>query len=138
MKGRPIRVLVVTERAGVAAALGNALEALGSEHRVAADGETALRAADADPPDAVVLDLGMPALDGWLLLAQLGARAIRPKLVVCSAPTRVDEQQRAFDLGADAFAPGPFDAQYVARTAHEVVARDRVPAPVRPSPSADR
>ncbi|MCZ7535969.1 MAG: response regulator [Acidimicrobiia bacterium] len=128
----PVKALVVTGRPGVAGALASALEASGMECDVAPDADAALRATDADPPDAVVLDLGMPALDGWLLLAQIGARAGRPRLIVCSAPTKIDEQQRAFDLGADAFAPGPFDPHYVARTVREVVERDRAPMPERP------
>ena len=118
------RVLVVADRERTVSALRSSLEDQGCEPLLAADGEAALRVVDARMPDAAVLDLRMPALDGWVLLALLGGRSARPKLVVCSASTKVEEQQRAFDLGADAFVPGPFDAQYVARTVREVLARD--------------
>jgi len=121
------RVLVVASHERFATALRGALEDRGCEVRVAADGTAALRFVEAHVPDVAILDLRMAALDGWVLLAQLGMRDDGPKLVVCAATTRLEAQRRAFDLGADAFVPGPFDAQYVARTVGEVLARDNVP-----------
>lgn len=121
--GRP-RVLIVDDEADVAFPLGLVLEAEGYEPMLAGDGEAALRAVDVACPDVVVLDLRMPILDGWMVLAQLGGRVERPRVVVCSALTRVDDQQRAFDLGADAFVPKPFEPDYLVRTLREVLARE--------------
>lgn len=122
MSGRP-RVLIVDDEADVTFPLELVLEAEGFEPRVVHDGEAALRAVERETPDVVVLDLRMPVLDGWLVLAQLGGRSARPRVVVCSALTRVEDQQRAFELGADAFVPKPFEPDYLVRTLREVLER---------------
>ena len=125
--GRP-RVLIVDDEADLAFPLRLLLEAEGCEPLLAADGEAALRVVDSESPDVVVLDLRMPVLDGWMVLAQLGGRAERPRVVVCSALTRVADQQRAFELGADAFVPKPFEPEYLVRTLREVLAREGAPS----------
>lgn len=122
MSGRP-RVLIVDDEADVTLPLGLVLQAEGFESRIVHDGEAALRAVERETPDVVVLDLRMPVLDGWLVLAQLGGRAARPRVVVCSALTRVEDQQRSFELGADAFVPKPFEPAYLVRTLREVLER---------------
>lgn len=122
MSGRP-RVLIVDDEADVTFPLELVLRAEGFDPEVVHDGEAALRAVEREAFDVVVLDLRMPVLDGWLVLAQLGGRAVRPRVVVCSALTRVEDQQRAFELGADAFVPKPSEPDYLVRTLREVLER---------------
>ena len=57
-------VLVVEDEPGLRKALGINLRARGYEVALAADGKTALTAASRHPPDAVILDLGLPDMDG--------------------------------------------------------------------------
>src|SRR3954471_1462091 len=61
---RPVRVLVVEDDEEIAQVLQRSLRLEGYEVRLAADGEAALQAAGAFTPDLVVLDLGLPGLDG--------------------------------------------------------------------------
>lgn len=93
------RVLVVQSRETMAYATCRAFHDAGLETSVALDGDTAVRLAVTDPPDAVVFDLTLAVLDGWFVLSALGARTPRPQLVAFGRPADV---QRATQLGADA------------------------------------
>jgi CheY-like chemotaxis protein len=72
--GPPHHVLVVEDNAGAAAALAMLLRNWGHEVRVAHDGPEALRAAQVEPPDTVLLDLCLPGMDGYQVAEQLRAR----------------------------------------------------------------
>ncbi|HEY6779883.1 MAG TPA: response regulator, partial [Thermoleophilaceae bacterium] len=72
MTGRP-RVLVVEDDADIAGVLRRSLDKDGYEVRVASDGEAALEQASLFEPDAVVLDLGLPKLDGVVVARRLSA-----------------------------------------------------------------
>ena len=93
------RVLVVQAREALAYGTCRALHAAGLETTLALDGDTAVRLAVTDPPEAVVCDLTEPVLDGWYVLAALGARPVRPRIV---AYGRLGDADRAAVLGADA------------------------------------
>jgi CheY-like chemotaxis protein len=69
------------------------------EQAVAADGPDALSYLDREPFDAVVIDLALPPLDGWMTLAELGFRPQRPR-VIAKVADRADIA-RALALGAD-------------------------------------
>jgi CheY-like chemotaxis protein len=87
MSARP-KILIVDDEPDVLLTLRMILEAEGFAPALAADGETALRRIDEEHPDLVVLDIMMPVLDGWFVLAELAGRAHRPCVVVCSAKSR--------------------------------------------------
>jgi DNA-binding response OmpR family regulator len=93
------RVLVVQSREALAHATCRALHDAGLEASVALDGDTAVRLAVTDPPDAVVFDLTLPVLDGWFVIAALGARSPRPQLVAFGSAS---DAPRAAQLGVDA------------------------------------
>jgi DNA-binding response OmpR family regulator len=109
MAGKP-RVLIVDDEPDVLLTLRIVLEAEGFTVLLAGDGETALHRIDDEHPDLVVLDIMMPVLDGWFVLAELGGRSRRPRVVVCSAKTSPVDKSRAASLGADAYVTKPFDA----------------------------
>ena len=69
------------------------------ELAVAADGPAALSYLDREPFDAVVIDLALPPLDGWMTLAELGTWPRRPR-IIATVPDRAD-LLRARALGAD-------------------------------------
>lgn len=105
--GTGARVLVVDDDATLRRALGINLRARGYDVDDAADGAEALRVAARRPPDVVVLDLGLPDLDGVEVI--LGLRAwTRAPIVVLSA--REDQVQKvaALDAGADDYVTKPF------------------------------
>ena len=84
MAGKP-KVLIVDDEPDVLLTLRMILESEGFDAALAADGETALRRIDEEHPDLVVLDIMMPVLDGWFVLAELAGRSRRPVVIVCSA-----------------------------------------------------
>ena len=102
------RVLVVDDDPQLTRALRIALRASGYEVATAADGRTALREAATYSPDLVVLDLGLPDLDGTEVLAGLRRWFTGPVLVLSA---RADSRDKvgALDAGADDYVSKPFD-----------------------------
>jgi two-component system KDP operon response regulator KdpE len=102
------RVLVVDDDPQIARALRITLHAAGYDVAVAPDGRTALRRAADDHPDVVVLDLGLPDLDGTEVLAGLRPWFTGPVLVLSA---RADSRDKvgALDAGADDYVSKPFD-----------------------------
>ena len=102
------RVLVVDDDPLLTRALRITLRATGYEVVAAADGRTALKAAAAEHPDLLILDLGLPDLDGTEVLAGLRPWFIGPVLVL-SARTDSHDKVDALDAGADDYVSKPFD-----------------------------
>jgi two-component system KDP operon response regulator KdpE len=102
------RVLVVDDDPQLRRALRITLRAAGFEVVTAADGRTALDEATGAPPDVVVLDLGLPDLDGTAVLAGLRPWFTGPVLVL-SARADSQDKVRALDAGADDYVTKPFD-----------------------------
>jgi DNA-binding response OmpR family regulator len=94
------RALVVQSCPEAARAVGATLADAGIEALTVADGFAAIAAIDAWGPDVVLLDLSLPPLDGWWVLAAAGARTRRPLLVVRAERAEIE---RAIALGADAW-----------------------------------
>ena len=76
------------------------------------DGDAALVAARAEPPDVAVLDVMMPKRTGYEVLADLRADAsLRDvKVILLSARVQQSDVERGYDAGADAYLPKPFKA----------------------------
>jgi len=101
------RVLVVDDEPQIHRFLQPALDAAGYEPARADDGASALREIARKPPEAVVLDLGLPDLDGKEVLGKVRAFYDGP-IVVLSARDRENEKIDALDLGADDYVEKPF------------------------------
>jgi two-component system KDP operon response regulator KdpE len=102
------RVLVVDDDPQIARALRITLHAAGYDVLTAPDGRSALRHAADDHPDLVVLDLGLPDLDGTEVLAGLRPWFTGPVLVL-SARADSHDKIGALDAGADDYVSKPFD-----------------------------
>ena len=102
------RVLVIDDDPHLSRALRITLRAAGHDVDTASDGRTALQLAAAVPPDVIVLDLGLPDLDGTEVLATLRPAYAGPVLVLSA---RADSQDKvhALDAGADDYVTKPFD-----------------------------
>src|SRR3954452_2395424 len=107
---RPPRVLVVEDDAEIAQALQRSLRMEGYEVRIAADGESALADADAFNPDLVVLDLGLPKVDGMDVARHMRERGDVPILIL-TARDAVDARVEGLDAGADDYLVKPFERQ---------------------------
>ncbi len=107
MSGRP-RVLVVEDDVDIAGVLRRSLDKDGYEVRIAADGEAALDEAGLFEPDAVVLDLGLPKLDGVEVCRRLRQDGDVPILIL-TARDAVDARVEGLDSGADDYLVKPFE-----------------------------
>ena len=121
------RVLVVDDDPQIRRALEINLAARGYDVLTSPDGESALERARREHPDVVVLDLGLPDLDGVSVIARLRARSTVPVLVLSGRTDSADKVD-ALDAGADDYVTKPFGID-------ELLARLR--AVVRRAGSAD-
>lgn len=101
------RVLVVDDEAQIVRALSVNLQALGYEVEAASTGEEALKKAAADRPDAVILDLGLPGIDGVDVIRGLRGWTNVP-IIVLSVREEEREKVEALDAGADDYVTKPF------------------------------
>jgi two-component system KDP operon response regulator KdpE len=124
------KVLVVDDEPALARALAINLRAHGWEVVTAADGRSALDAAATEHPDVVVLDLGLPDLDGTEVIAGLRGWTSVP-IVVLSARQHGEDKIEALDLGADDYVTKPFAMNELMARLRAAVRRsqDASPAP---------
>jgi two-component system KDP operon response regulator KdpE len=101
------RVLVVDDEPQIVRALTTNLKALGYETGAAATGEEALIEAANRRPDAVILDLGLPGVDGVEVIRGLRGWSGMP-IIVLSVRDREDDKIAALDAGADDYVTKPF------------------------------
>jgi two-component system response regulator MprA len=104
------RVLVVEDDESIADVLRRTLRQEGHQVRSAGDGPAALRAADEFVPDLVILDLGLPGLDGVEVCRRLRAESDVPILIL-TARTDLDDRVVGLDSGADDYLVKPFERQ---------------------------
>jgi len=104
------RVLVVEDDEAIADVLRRTLRQEGHDVRSSTDGIEALRAADEFVPDLVVLDLGLPGLDGVEVCRRLRAESDVPILIL-TARADLDDRVDGLDSGADDYLVKPFERQ---------------------------
>jgi two-component system KDP operon response regulator KdpE len=121
------RVLVVDDEPQILRALRINLAARGYHVLTAQDGAAALRAAAEGKPDVVVLDLGLPDLDGAEVIAGLRGWSSVP-IIVLSARTDSTDKVRALDSGADDYVTKPFGMDELLARLRAAVRRAARPA----------
>lgn len=106
------RILVVEDHAALRAQIVAVLTTAGWRVEEASDGRLALQMALQEPPDVLLLDLGLPGLDGLAVCAQLRQRADRhvPVLMLTARDTLADKGQ-GFAAGADDYLLKPFASE---------------------------
>ncbi|MGZ4524621.1 MAG: response regulator, partial [Mycobacteriaceae bacterium] len=116
--GSAMRVLVVDDESTLADLLSMALRYEGWEVRSAGDGMTAVRTAREFRPDAVVLDVMLPDIDGLEVLRRLRAEATSVPVLFLTAKDAVEDRIAGLTAGGDDYVTKPFSLE-------EVVARLR-------------
>jgi len=119
------RVLIVEDDPDLLVVLRVNLTAMGVEPILAGDGRTAISRIQAERPDAVVLDVMLPGIDGWSVLEDLHALGDPVPIVVCSAKKDIDDMERARALGASGYVVKPFDIDRLVDAVMEAVGRSR-------------
>jgi DNA-binding response OmpR family regulator len=115
-------ILIVDDDADIRLLLR--LELSAEDHHIeeAADGEAALRAIDSDRPDLVLLDIMMPVLDGWGVLAAIDRDEAPPIVVLTALATDGDRHiAELLELGALDVIPKPFDPGWLVRLVNAVL-----------------
>jgi two-component system OmpR family response regulator len=103
-----MRILVAEDDAAIAAAIGPALQAAGHAVDAVADGQHADRALQSGTFDLLVLDLGLPGLDGAEVLRRMRERGTGIPVLVITARDALNDRVRVLDLGADDYLVKPF------------------------------
>ena len=124
---RPKRVLIVDDNLDGTRVLARILRVRGHEVRVAHDGPSALEEARADPPDVVLLDIGLPGMDGYEVAGRL--RELegpdRSLLVAVTGYGQEEDRRRSREAGFDHHLVKPVDP----KSLEEFLSRERPPIP---------
>ena len=127
-----LSILVVEDNAALRAGIAALFESHGHRADFAADGRTGLALALAHTPDVVVLDLGLPGLDGITVCARLRAQADRHvPVLMLTARDALDDKLKGFDAGADDYLVKPFAGSELVARCLALARRHRVGEPHR-------
>jgi two-component system, OmpR family, response regulator len=110
-----LRVLVVEDYPDAATSTALLLKLFGHEVDVAGDGPTALRAAAAFAPDVVLLDIGLPGMDGYEVARRLSSQATarRPFFIAVSGYSQSPDRRLAMEAGIDMHLLKPVDPDHL-------------------------
>ena len=118
-----MRVLVVEDDPRIGADLALALAAIGSRVERCSDGEDAWFLGDTEDFDLIVLDLGLPRLDGLTVLKRWRANGREMPVLVLTARGTWSERVEGIDAGADDYLPKPFRMEELVARARALVRR---------------
>lgn len=126
----PHKVLIIDDEWTIAKALCTRLSLSGFELRAAADGTSGLQAAREFMPDAILLDLRMPDMDGFEVLRRLRSESNLATIpvIILSANVQDSVRQEAKASGAAGFFTKPYDHKLVIASLNAVIA-DRAARP---------
>jgi DNA-binding response OmpR family regulator len=109
------KILVVDDEEHIVMILKDSLEFSGFQVVTAYNGEEALESVQKERPDLIVLDIGMPKLDGWEVCRRLksneGTKAI--PVIILTAYAQVSDRKKGAALGAERFISKPCDLTYL-------------------------
>ena len=121
------RILIVEDDSALRASIRSILERSGYQIRTAGDGAAGARELQTGVFDVVLLDIGLPFVDGWKILDGLKGKTI-PSVIVISARGEERDKVRALDLGADDYLAKTFGADELLARIRAVLRRAQ-PAP---------
>jgi two-component system, OmpR family, KDP operon response regulator KdpE len=125
------RVLVVDDEPQIRRAMRTSLEAHGYEVRTVGTGEEAVVAAAEDDPELVLLDLGLPDLDGTDVIRRVRSFSEVP-IIVLSVRDRQADKVAALDAGADDYVTKPFGVEEVLARLRAALRRSQAGEPSPP------
>lgn len=123
------KILVVEDDRALRNAVVSALQSGGYEVEFAVDGSAGVQALRVKAFDVVLLDIGLPFVDGWHVLSTLEGRRI-PSVIVISARGDQADKVRALDMGADDYLAKPFGSEELLARIRAVLRRGQPPMQV--------
>ena len=123
-----MRILIVDDDAVVAGGVARILESEGFAVDTVARGEQAILAATQERFDLVILDVGLPGMDGFEVLRRLRAEAQRVPVLLLTAGDAVDDRVHGLDLGADDYVAKPFARSELAARVRALIRRSQAHA----------
>lgn len=123
-----MKLLVVEDDPALQATLVRTFARRGFVVAAVGDGPAALQRWAASLPDAVVLDLSLPGLDGLQVLAQARAQGLRTPVLILTARGTVGDRVMGLNAGADDYLPKPFDLDELEARLRALVRRSADPA----------
>lgn len=120
-------VLLVEDDTALRKSIQEILQRSGYDVRTAPDGAAGVRELQTGSFDVVLLDIGLPFVDGWRILGTLEGKRI-PSVIVISARGEERDKVRALDLGADDYLAKPFGADELLARIRAVLRRAQPPA----------
>ena len=106
-----MRILIIEDEPELARHIGRALTRHGHITATMYDGAKGLQAALDAPPDLVVLDLNLPSMDGWEVLARLRQAKSVARVIILTARGQVEHRVRGLKAGADDYLAKPFSLE---------------------------
>ena len=106
-----MRILVIEDELNFSRHISSALVEAGHDPVVIHDGETALGELEAQSFDLVLLDVGLPGIDGFEVLRRMRANDMSHRVLILTARGEVDDRVNGFHLGADDYLAKPFAMQ---------------------------
>src|ERR1700747_3516473 len=106
-----MRVLVIEDDDAVSAAIRRALLLAGYEIIQAENGQQGLLRAQNDVPDAIILDLGLPDIDGMQVCRTLRGSGNRTPILMLTARDAIDDRVEGLEAGADDYLVKPYDVR---------------------------
>lgn len=103
-----MQILIVEDEAAVARQIGAALTEDGHNPKAVHSGEAALDEVSKRAFDLIILDVGLPGIDGFELLRRLQSQHLSSRVLLLTARSAVDDRVTGLQLGADDYLPKPF------------------------------
>jgi DNA-binding response OmpR family regulator len=122
------RILVIEDDADIALGVRTVLTRSGFDVATAADGRAGLRDFHTGRPDLIVLDIGLPALDGWAVLERIRDMSDLPVLLLTGHGQESDKVRGLYG-GADDYLTKPFGNRELAARVHALLRRRRTGRP---------
>ena len=124
-------ILVIEDSAPIRRLVEICLRDIGPAIVTAADGPAGLQAATTNPPALIVLDIGLPGMHGWDVLAAIRSDPVgsRIPVLILTAHANEEDRFRSGNDGADAFMTKPFDPSDLVSLAGSLLASGPRPAP---------
>ncbi len=124
---RAASILVAEDDRALREAVASAVRGAGFEVAVVGDGAAAVQALRSATPDVVLLDIGLPFVDGWRVLAEIQGPS-QPSVIIISARGDQEDKVRALDMGADDYLAKPFGTEELLARIRAVLRRAQPPA----------